>query len=304
MRRKLGRPPPALLALALVGAVATVSTAAILIRFSSAPPLSLAFHRLAIATLVLLPFAWWIGVPRPSRRDAALLAGVGGALALHFAAWIASLRLTTVASSVVLVTFHPILVAAVAHGWGDRLRAAGWAGIGLALVGAFALVLSDSATFGAAGPHLVGNALAFAGAVFAAAFLLAGRRLRQRMGLLAYAVPMYGCASLVLLLLALAAGEPLSGFAAEDYAIFAALALGPQIAGHTVLNWSLRHVPAPLVSTAIVGEPIGSTLLAFWLLHETPAALAIAGAALILAGVALVARGQTGALKAAGDVAP
>lgn len=95
----------------------------------------------------------------------------------------------------------------------------------------------------------------------------------------------------MLLALAFAAGERLAGFRGTDYAL--ALALGPQVLGHTVANWSLRWVPASVVSTAIVGEPVGSTVLAFLILAETPPAMSLAGGALILAGIYLVATGQS-----------
>lgn len=286
-------PRPAHVGLALVLAVGAMSTAAILIRLvQDAGPLAIAFHRLAFATLVLAPFAYARrGELRAlGGRGLALLLGIGVVLGLHFATWITSLGLTTVASSVVLVTMHPALVAtAGVLFFHEGLRAKGWLGIGIALVGAAVLLGGDLAL---AGPALLGDALAFAGAVFAALYFLGGRRARQRLSLVAYAFPVYAAASVTLLVLALGSGEAMTGFAWTDYALMLALALGPQVGGHTVANWALKWVPASVVSTAIVGEPIGSTILAALLLGEVPPAASLAGGALILAGIFLVATGQ------------
>ncbi|HEV8360841.1 MAG TPA: DMT family transporter [Candidatus Thermoplasmatota archaeon] len=280
--------------LALGLAVAAMSTAAILIRLvQEAGPLAIAFHRMALASLVLAPFALGRGraeLAALARRDLAVLGLIGVILGLHFATWITSLKLTTVASSVVLVTFHPAIVALLGMAWlGEGLRARGWAGIAVALGGAVLLVQGD---LGLEARYLAGDALAFAGAVFAALYFLGGRRLRPRLSLTTYAFPVYAAASGTLLVLALASGERLAGFGWPDYALMAALALGPQLAGHTVANWSLRWVPAAVVSTAIVGEPIGSSLLAVVILAEVPPAASVVGGALILAGIYLVASGQ------------
>jgi drug/metabolite transporter (DMT)-like permease len=287
-------PQPAFVGLALGLAVAAMSTAAILIRLvEGAGPLAIAFHRLLFATLVIAPWAWakhGDELRAMPRRELATLGLIGVVLGLHFAAWITSLQLTTVASSVVLVTFHPALVAVLGMAWlGEGLRARGWAGIGVALVGAAVLLQGDLAL---APSFLLGDALALAGAVFAALYFLGGRRVRQRRSLPAYALVVYASASVTLLALALGARESLGPFAWQDYALMLALALGPQVAGHTVANWSLRWVPAAVVSTAIVGEPIGSTVLAALLLAEVPPAASLAGGALILVGIYLVASGQ------------
>lgn len=286
-------PPRVPVGLALALAVGAMSTAAILIRLvEDAGPLAIAFYRLLFATLVIAP--WALARHRNELRSLgargfAGLAGIGVVLGLHFAAWITSLGLTTVASSVVLVTMHPALVAGAGLLTGEALRRRGWAGIALALVGAAVLLGGDLAV---EGPALLGDALAFAGAVCAALYFLGGRRARQRLSLPAYALVVYAAAAATLLALALAAGEPLAGFRGTDYALLLALALGPQVAGHTVANWALKYVPASVVSTAIVGEPIGSVVLAALLLAEVPPAVSLAGGALILAGIYLVATGQ------------
>lgn len=294
MRPVPPEPRPPFVGAALALAVAVMSTAAILIELvKDAGPLATALHRLGFATLVLAPWALLRHgqeLRALGARGLAGLAAIGVVLALHFATWITSLDLTTVASSVVLVTMHPAIVAVLSLVWlKEGLRPRGWVGVVVAIVGAAVLLGGDLAL---AGPAALGDALAFAGAVFAALYFLGGRRARQRLSLPAYAFVVYASASVTLLGLTLAAGEPLAGFRGQDYALLLALALGPQVLGHTVANWSLRWVPASVVSTAIVGEPVGSTVLAFLILAETPPAVSLAGGALILAGIYLVATGQ------------
>jgi len=282
------------LGLALVLAVGAMSTAAILIRLvSTAGPLAIAFHRMLFASLLLAP---WALVRHRAElralawRETLALGGIGVVLGLHFATWITSLRLTTVASSVVLVTLHPALVAVASllllH---EGLTRRGWFGIALALLGGALLVGGDR---GLGQGALTGDGLAFLGAVFAAIYFLGGRVQRQRHSLPVYALVVYVASAATLLVLALAVGEPLRGFASQDYLLMLALAAGPQVLGHTIANWSLRWLPASVVSTAIVGEPVGSAFLALVVLGEVPPALALLGGGLILVGIYLVARGQ------------
>lgn len=218
-----------------------------------------------------------------SRRDLALAAISGVFLALHFTTWIASLRLTSVAVSTVLVSTHPFLVVAVgARAFGERVPAAALAAAGLAVVGA---TLVGTGDLGLGENALLGDLLAFLGAVTVAGYFLIGRHLRQRMGVLPYAVVAYSAAAAVLLAGALLTGEPVTGFSRRDWLIFLALAAFPTILGHTVLNWALRYVRAAVASVSLLGEPVGATLLALILFGELPGALSLLGGLLILAGI-------------------
>lgn len=284
-------PGRGLLAGTLTLAVASVSTAAVLIRLAVAPALVIAFWRLAFATLILLPAALLVpevraDLARMDRRTALGLAGVGVVLAVHFASWIASLDLTSVAASVVLVTIHPVFVG-VASAWlfGEGLGRRGWVGVVLALVGGAVIAVGDH---GLGGHRLLGDALALIGAAAVGVYFLAGRGYRQRLSLLAYVVPVYATSTVALLGMTLAAGQPIAGWPATDYALFLALAVVPMILGHTLLNWSLKHVTAPVVATTILGEPVGAALLAWVVLVEVPPAATILGGAVVLAGIALV----------------
>lgn len=289
----------------LVGAVSlsilAVSTAATMLRLSDAGPMAKAFHRLFFATLLLGAFAF---VARRDafrtlrRSDARPIALAGVLLALHFATWIASLDYTTVAASLLLVTSHPLLVALVSHAGGERLRASAWIGLLLALVGAGLIFLVDAQAAGSAGPPRpnppLGNALAFAGALAIAGYFLVARRVRQRVDLVPYAVVTYAVASAVLLLAMFIVREPLLGYSGRDYLIFVALAAVPMLFGHTILNWAIRWVPAPIVSATVLGEPVAGTALALVVLREVPSTGVLVGGALVLTGIALAARSQRG----------
>lgn len=280
----------------LCAAVLAVSWAAPLIRLTAAPPLAIAAWRLTFASLVLLPLfarpaarAGWRDLG-PRERWIAALAGV--ALALHFAAWITSLRLTSVAASAVLVALSPVfawvLSAVFLRERPSRLQGAG---IVLGVVGAAVIALGGARSGGRA--VLLGDLLALVGAVCAAAYFVIGRRLRARLGLVAYVTPVYGVAAVVLLLWAAGRGEALGPFGPADWAIFAALAAGPMLVGHTGFNYALRYLPAYTVNVGVLAEPVGATLIAWTLpaIAEAPSAWDLAGGAVVLAGVALTLLG-------------
>lgn len=266
--------------------VAAVSTAAILIRQAEAPALVIAASRMAIASLPLLLFSAASRTPvLPSRRDRiglTLLSGVF--LALHFAFWIASVQQTSVITSVVLVTSQPLFVA-VASGplLGESPKPGVWLGIAIAAAGAAVMVVDD---FGAGRDTVVGDLFALLGAIFAAAYIIAGRRLRTTgSDWLPYVTSVYSTAAVLLVLMALVGGHGFGGYSGETYLYFLLLALVPQLIGHTAINRSLGHLPAAFVAIAILGEPIGATALGALFLDEIPGALEFVGAALVLAGV-------------------
>jgi drug/metabolite transporter (DMT)-like permease len=280
----------------MVVAVVAMSWAAPLIRLAAAPPLAIAAWRLTFSTLILAPAfavapgrAEWTSLGAAPRR----LAGVAGvALALHFAAWITSLRLTSVAASAVLVSLSPVFAWAFARVFlAERPAPRQAAGIVLAIVGAAVIALGDAGRGGSSA--LLGDLLALAGAGFGGAYFVIGRRLRPHLGLVAYITPVYAVAALVLLAWAAARREAFVAYPAGDWAIFAALAAGPMIVGHGGLNYALRYLPAYAVNVAALGEPVGATLIA-WLLPaiaEPPGLPAVAGGVLALGGIALAVSG-------------
>lgn len=278
-------------ALAVAASIVAISTAAIMIRESDSPPIVIGFYRLLYATLLLLPFTLWHArdeLRALPLRDWLMLSAVGAVLALHFASWITSLGMTSVAASVVLVTLHPVFVAFVSKRlFGEGVGPLGWLGVALALVGGVVIVWGDLAK----PQSIVGDALALLGALAAAIYFLAGRGYRKRLSLLAYVTPVYATCALVLGLLTFLPapyGGSVRGIPLDEHALFLAMAIVPMILGHTVLNWALKYVTAPVIATTIVGEPIGSTILAVLILGEAPPATALAGGIIVLVGIAIV----------------
>lgn len=272
----------------LLGIVAA-SFAAIFIRIADeAPALIIAAYRLGIASLIMTPYAaqrvhrQWQNYSQSTLRWN-LLSGVF--LAFHFATWIASLKYTSVASSVVLVTTNPLWVSIL--GWlflKEKPRIMVWLGILLSLIGTLimawgGLMQSES--------NFLGNMLALAGAFFASLYFLTGRHLRQSISATVYSYITYSTAAVILVLIALVTGLPWTGYSPTTYTMFLLLAIVPQIIGHTSFNYALRYVPAVIVAVAILGEPIGASTLAWLLLGEPVTLPTIIGGVCILLGVFL-----------------
>lgn len=269
----------------------SVSGASILFKFATAGPLVVAFYRLAFSAVILAAPLLWNRGEKVDRRDFGLSVVSGLFLAVHFATWFFSLRLTSVASSTALVTMHPFMV--LAYGYftrGERTTRAALVGVGLSVLGA---VLVGWGDFSLDARALLGDFLAFLGAVTVSGYFLIGRHVRQRMGAVSYSVIAYTSASVVLLLASLASGSPLTGFAPTNWWLFVALAVFPTVFGHTLFNWALKHVPAMVISVSILGEPIGASLLAWLIWHTLPGPVSLTGALLILAGIGLYLRYNT-----------
>jgi len=299
------------LILSLLAGISASSTAAIFIRFAQhegAPSIVIAAARLTIASVILAPFALTRYRPdlrKLSRREWILALLSGLFLALHFASWITSLEYTTVASSVVLVSTTPLWVALLAPlVLRERLGTAAVVGLILALTGGVIVGLSDACAWHAGvlscppvktffgGTAFLGDFLALAGAWMAAGYMLVGRKLRSKMELVPYIFVVYGMAAVVLLVIMLGIRESPFGLPPLAYLWFVLLALVPQLFGHSTFNWALKYLPASFVSVTLLGEPVGSTILAYFIFQETPGWVKIGGAALILVGIWLAARGQ------------
>ncbi|WP_058366851.1 DMT family transporter [Haloparvum sedimenti] len=281
----------------LGAAVLAISTGAILVRLSEAPSSVAAFYRVLFTTLPLLPVALWRyreDFRRITPRDLGFAVLSGVALAVHFAAWFESLSWTSVAASVTIVQAQPVFVAAGAWLFLQETVTRRMAvGIAIAICGVVVMSIGDflgGVLVGAA--PLYGNALALLGAVTAAGYVLAGRSLRARVSLIPYVVVVYAVCSVALLAVVLAGGHSLTGYPASEWAIFAGLALGPGLFGHTVINWALGYLESSIVSVSMLGEPVGATLLALVLLAEVPTGYTVAGGTVVLVGILLTAQGR------------
>ena len=279
--------------LVLVFGVLATSTSSTLVRLAQVEmdSLAVAAWRLTLASVILAPFA--LSMRRAelgsfSKRETRLALASGVLLAVHFATWILSLALTSVAVSVVLVATAPLFVGVLGRLFlREKLSRFTLLGLGLATVGSVIITAGD---FGGGKHQLQGDLLALSGAVAVAGYFLIGRKLRERLSLLGYVFPVYATAALVLMGTALLMGVPLSGFKPVAWLWLVLLALFPQIIGHSSLNWSLGHLSATYVSLAVLMEPIGSAVLAWVILSEVPPWIVLVGGGLILGGLVIAGR--------------
>jgi drug/metabolite transporter (DMT)-like permease len=268
----------------LVVAVVAISSSAVLVRWADASPVALAFWRTAGGAAVLALPSWRLGDrPRPDQWGWLAVAGV--ALALHFATWLASLELTSVAASVTLVSTAPVVIAVHLLVTGRSPTPVTWVAIALALAGTLIITGGD---LGSAGRDaLIGDGLALVAAAAMAVYLTVGQRLRAELSTATYASRTYAVAAASLVPVIGLAGIGLTGYERATWAAIGAMIIGPQLAGHTALNSLLRRLGSVTVSLALLIEPVGASLLAWLLLDELPPAAAVLGGPIVLAALAL-----------------
>jgi len=266
-----------------IGIIA-ISTASIFIKLCDAPVLIIATYRMMLASLMLMPFACYKKTWRGWERNEIgwfLLSGLF--LSLHFAFWIASLKYTSVASSVALVTTHPIFV-----GMGSWLFLKERIGMNLVLGITLSVLGSGLISYGdisLSKEALMGDGFALLGAIAASGYLLVGRKMRKGQDLFSYIFPVYSTAGLILILFSLIFQKQFFGYSPSAYLYLFLLALVPQLIGHTTFNWALKYLPASMVAVAILGEPLGSTILAYFILGEGLTIWKVLGGISIFAGI-------------------
>jgi len=280
---------------ALLVGVLSVSFAAIFIRLAEAPPLVIAAYRLTIASVILIPIAStksMNSLKSLSRRDILLILLSSIFVALHFGLWITSLSYTSIASSVVLVTSHPVFVAAISYFlWGERLGKATISGIVVTLVG---IILINYGGFTFTARAFMGDLLALTAGFAMGAYLIIGGQLRARIDVLTYLTLIYTGSAVILLIATVVSGHSLTGYSPATYLMMVLLALVPQLIGHSCLNVAVRLIPVTFVSVAILGEPVGATILGYFILGEIPQTSEIVGGLLILTGIFTVMRRKPG----------
>lgn len=310
--------------LVLLFAVLIVATASILVRLAQAggaPSLVVASWRLSLATVILTPIAWrqrGFELRRLPGNDLGWAVVAGIFLAAHMATWISSLEYTSVASSAALVTTNPLWIAlATFLLFGERPSRHTGLGLVAAVVGSILIAFSDGgvvaltptatgglgvhfnwrnllAPAGKADTALLGDGLAFIGAVTVAGYFLLGRNLRARLSTTAYVWLAYTSAMVTLVVVTWLVGLPLLGYSPLVYLWVLLLALGPQLLGHTAFNWVLAHLSATFVALSILGEPVGAAIFAYFLFGETFAPIQLAGFVLLLVGIGLGVLGEQG----------
>jgi drug/metabolite transporter (DMT)-like permease len=274
-------------------AVFVTSTASVFVRMaqnSGVPSLTVAAGRMLLAAALLSPWAAFQWIRHRPRIDASLavLAVVSGIfLAIHFASWITSLRYTSVASSAALVSTSPLWV------WGasvvflkEPFHARRLPGLAFSLIGSLCIGISDRNMPGLKEGFspVLGDVLALCGAAAVSGYWLIGRFLRNRMPFWTYIYLCYVTAALVLVLAVAITGTKVA-LSTQGFLCLAALAVGPQLFGHSALNWSMKHVSATFVALAVLGEPIGSSVLAYLVFQENLKPVQTVGFVFLLVGI-------------------
>ncbi|MFG1914354.1 DMT family transporter [Micromonospora sp. NPDC048898] len=290
------RPSPDLLTTGAVGlAVVAVSSSAPLIAYAAAPALAIAFWRNLLAVAVLSPFALarrraeFRGLTRGVRRREGLFCVLSGvALAGHFATWVPSAQLTSVATSTALVATQPVWQGLIARAQGRQLPRVVWIGIAVAVGGA---AIATGTDVGVSGSAVLGDVLALAGGLFAAVYTAFGERARASISTTTYTTICYGICALILLVVCLVGSVRLTGFDGHTWLAILALVAGAQLLGHSMFNYALRKISATTVSVLILLEAPGAALLGWAWLGQLPRPYALVGMALLLVGVAVVVLG-------------
>jgi drug/metabolite transporter (DMT)-like permease len=259
---------------------------------SGVPPLVVAFYRSAIAAAVLAVPA--LAMKRRefgklTRREMLLITASGFCLAVHFGAWIWSLKYIPIATSVLLVNSHPLLVVIASRLiLGEAQSSRRMIGLAVGLLGT-AVIFWEG--FSGIETALVGDALAMLGSVATVGYFLLGRSMRARISLLAYVTPLYVVCALFLAAGGAVANTRFYPYSAKDWLLLAALAILPTIVGHTIFNWALRYVSAPAVAMNFLAEPVVASILALLFFNQRPEKSTLVGGVFVLAGVYLATQG-------------
>ncbi|WP_442604104.1 DMT family transporter [Paenibacillus sp. KN14-4R] len=273
------------LSLLMVVGIIAISFSAIFVKWSEAPAPVIAMNRLLLTVLVMLPFIFKY-VPefrKISLKSYGLLVASGVSLGLHFLFWMESLRFTSVASSTAILTLEPVLVM-VGSFWIFRHKTSKVALFAMAIA-VFGAVLIGWGDFKFSGDALQGDILSFLGTVAVAVHMIIGKSLIEHMSAYVYSLFVFLIGAIVLGIYNVGAGYSLVDYPAHEWGLFLLLAIVPTIFGHYLFNWLLKYMQATSVSMSVLGEPLGATILAYFLLHENITAIQLVAGLLLLVGV-------------------
>jgi drug/metabolite transporter (DMT)-like permease len=276
--------PPKSIALPLTISIIAISFSAIFVKWSDAPASILSMYRMLFASLLLTPMVWRYRheMKTISKKNGALLFFSGVFLAFHFVLWFSSLKYTTVASSTIILALQPMV--SLIGGFflfKERTTASALATMGIAIVGAVMIGWGD---FGLSADAITGDILSFFSVIAVVGYLFIGQTIIKGFTHWIYSFCVFFSAGIVLVIYNIWAGIPLTGYPAQEWGIFLLLAIVPSLS-HVINNWLLNYVNATTISMSILGEPVGSTILAYLLLGEGLTGWQITGGLLVLLGV-------------------
>lgn len=271
---------------ALIVGVIAVSASAIFVKFSTAPSGVIAFYRLLFSVLFMLPIFLMKYVKELvliSKRDWVFATLAGVFLAFHFILWFESLNYTSVASSTVLVTLQPLFAFIGTYlFFKERFSLKALICALLAIIGSVIISWGD---FRISGTALFGDILALLACALVTAYLMFGQSVRKRLSLITYTFVVYSISSIVLFLYVLIAGESLYPYPKSEWVNFILLALIPTLLGHSLFNWAIKWISTSIISMAILFEPVGATILAYYLLSEKVLLTQLIGGSIVIVSI-------------------
>jgi len=270
--------------LPLTISIIAISFSAIFVKWSDAPASILSMYRMWLASILMLPIVWKkrSEFKHIVKKDWFFLFFSGFFLALHFVLWFGSLKLTTVASSTIILALQPIV--SLVGGFflfKERTSLSALMTMGIAIIGAMMIGWGD---FGLSQDAIMGDLLSFFSVIAVVGYLLIGQSIVKKISHWLYSFCVFFAASIILTIYNVSTGVPLSGYPAKEWGIFLLLATVPTVS-HVINNWLLKYVNATTISMSILGEPVGATILAVILLNEHLVNWQIAGGLLVLLGV-------------------
>lgn len=268
--------------------VISLSTSAILVKVSSASSGVIAFYRLLFSVILMLPIfikKYFPEVRAISNKDWIFSIISGTFLAFHFILWFESLNYTSVASSTVLVTLQPIFAFVGSYFiFHERFSAKAILSCFITILGSILISWGD---FYVSGTALYGDILALIACALITIYFMFGQTVRKRVSLITYTFVVYSMSSIVLLIYIVLMDEPLFPYDSFNWIVFLLLAIFPTLLGHTVMNWSLKWIKASTISMAILFEPVGSTIMAYFLFQENIIWTQATGGLVVIGGIIL-----------------
>lgn len=268
--------------------VLSVALSAIFVKFTVADSGVVAFYRMLFSVLFMAPlfFMKYRGeVKELSKKDWILSAVAGVFLALHFVLWFESLNYTSVASSTVLVTLQPIFAFVGTYFiFKEKISGKAILSAAIAITGSFIISWSD---FQIGGSALYGDLLALIACAFITIYLLFGQDVRKRISLMTYTFIVYSISTLTLFIYVVAKGASFGPYPQMEWMWYILLALIPNFLGHTLFNWAIKYVSTNAISIAILFEPVGATILAFYIFNESLTSAQLTGGIIVILGILL-----------------
>ncbi|AXH99665.1 DMT family transporter [Sporosarcina sp. PTS2304] len=268
--------------------VITVGMSAIFVKLATADAGVIAFYRMFFSVVIMLPlflYSYRHELKELTKKDWLFSAVAGIFLAIHFILWFESLNYTSVASSTVLVTLQPIFaLAGTTLFFKEVISGKMFISVLIALTGSVIISWGD---FRVSGSALFGDALALLACAFITAYLLVGQDVRKRVSLVTYTFLVYSASSIALFFYVLSSQQSFVQYPASDWGWFLALAILPNLLGHTLFNWAIKWVSTNVISIAILFEPVIASIAAYFVFQEMISFSQFIGAIVVLTGILL-----------------